>query len=136
MHVAADNGALTLDLILADSVPTGSPDVGELAYVFSLDVDGDGAWDDNVTLRLFPGGGFQPTLLDRRKSVTLEGSDYPGTAHLEGSRVSLTLRLDAIGCPATLSVRGASEQTKGGVQAGDSVPDAIARWVTTKAGCP
>lgn len=136
MTVAVASDVLTLGLDLADSVPTGSPAVGQLAYVFSLDVDGDGAWDYTATLGLLPGGGFQPTLLDRRSGVRLDGSAFPGTARLDGSHVSLTVRLDAIGCPRAIAVRGASEQTKGGLRAGDTVPDASDQWIALKTGCP
>ena len=136
MNAGAASGALALGLDLADTVPPGSPAVGQVAYVFYLDVDGDGAWDYTVTLGLLPGGGYQPSFVDRTSSKKLEGAAFPGTAQLEGQHVSLTVRLDAMGCPATIAVQGAATQTKGGVRAGDAVPDATDQWVMTQTGCP
>ncbi len=136
LDVGTAAGAVTLGLDLAGSVPPGSPAVGQVAYVFYLDVDGDGAWDDTATLGLLPGGGYQPRFVDRTSGKTLDGAAFPGTAQLEGQRVSLTVRLDAMGCPATIAVQGAATQTKGGVRADDAVPDATDQWVTTRTGCP
>lgn len=136
LRVEAASGQLTLALDLAGAVPTGSPTVGQLAYVFSLDVDGDGAWDYTATLQLVPGGGFQPSLVDRRTGDRLEGAAYPGTANLAGRSITLTLPLDALACPAILQVRAASEQTKGGTKTGDTVPDAATEWISVSTGCP
>ena len=131
----AGSGTLTLGLDLAGAVPPGSPAVGQLAYVFSLDVDGDGVSDHTATLKLVPEGGFRPSLVARTGGSPREGPDYPGTADLTGSTVSLTLRLDAIGCPARVGVRAASQQTKAGVTAGDAVPDASDGWIAVSTDC-
>ena len=131
----AGSGTLSLGLDLAGAVPSSNPSVGQLAYVFSLDVDGDGVWDYTATLKLVPEGGFRPSLVARAGGTPREGPDYPGTANLAGSTVSLTLRLDAIGCPARVGVRAASQQTKAGSTAGDAVPDASDSWMTVTTGC-
>lgn len=136
LRVEATGGLLTLVLDLAAAVPPGSPEVGQLAYVFSLDVDGDGAWDHTATLRLVPEGGFRPTLVDRRSGVRLEGAAYPGTANLAGRSVTLTVPFAALGCPPIVGVRAASEQTKGGTTTGDTVPDAETEWIQVSSGCP
>ena len=55
--------------------------------------------DYTAALKLVPEGGFRPSLVGRGSTPPLEGAAYPGTANLAGSTISLTLRLDAIGCP-------------------------------------
>lgn len=136
LRADAASGDLTLALDLAGAVPTGSPAVGQLAYVYSIDVDGDGTPDYTAALTLLPGGGFQPSLVDLRTGAKLEGSAYPGSATTAGRNITLTLRLDAIGCPPSLQLRAASEQTKGGTRSGDSVPDAAADWIQVLTDCP
>ena len=86
-------------MTLAADVPTGSPAVGQLAYSFDLDIDGDGTADYTATLALVPGGGFSPTLIDKRTGSKLSGSDFPGTANIAGATVALTVRFEALGCP-------------------------------------
>ena len=135
MRAQAASGSLELGLDLAAAVPPGSPGVGQLAYAFQLDVDGDGEWDYTATLKLVPGGGFQPGLARRSSGQPLEGPSFPGTANLAGSTISLTLRLDAIGCPATVGIRATSQQRKGGTTAGDEVPDASGAWIQVPTGC-
>jgi hypothetical protein len=135
MRVDAASASLDLALDLAAAVPPGSPSVGQLAYMFYLDIDGDRAWDVTVALKLVPEGGFRPSFIDRRSGRTLEGPQYPGAASLTGSTVSLTLRLEAIGCPPMVGVRAASQQTKGGSTAGDEAPDATGAWVEVATGC-
>jgi hypothetical protein len=136
MRAEAAPGMVTLALDLADAVPAGSPQVGQLAYSFYLDVDADGAWDYTASLALVPEGGFRPALIDRRSGGRLEGPRYPGTANLAGRSITLTVQLDAIGCPPVVGVRAASEQTKGGSTAGDQVPDAIGEWIPVATDCP
>jgi hypothetical protein len=135
MRASADSGSLTLGLDLAAAVPAGSPTVGQLAYLFYLDVDSDGAWDYTAALTLVPEGGFRPSLLGRGSTPPLEGPAFPGTANLAGSTISLTLRLDAIGCPSSVGVRAASQQTKAGATAGDQIPDAPEAWTPVETGC-
>jgi len=137
LNAEADAGSrtLSLGLDLAGAVPSSNPSVGQLAYVFYLDVDGDGAWDYTATFKLVPEGGYRPSLATSAGGAPREGPDYPGTAALAGSTVSLTLRLDAIGCPPRVSVRAASQQTKAGVTAGDTVPDASDAWIPVTTGC-
>jgi hypothetical protein len=135
MRVQAVPEVLTLSLDLAAAVPTGSPEVGQLAYMFYLDVDADGVWDYSATLSLVPESGFRPTLTDRRTGQRSGGPDYPGTATLADRSLSLTVQLEALGCPATVRVRGASEQTKGGAKAGDQVPDATGEWIAVTTRC-
>lgn len=136
LRVEAESNQLTLALDLAAAVPPGSPGVGQLAYVFSLDSNGDGVPEYTATLQLVPEGGFRPILVDLRSGAKLEGAAYPGTANLAGQSVMLTLPLDSIGCPPALAVRGASERTKGGVKTGDTVPDAAADWISISTSCP
>jgi len=135
MRPDASSGQLTLTLDLAAAVPTGSPQVGELAYIFWLDVDGDGAPHYAAALALLPGGGFAPSLVNIRTGVKLEGGAYPGTANLAGRSITLTLPLAKLGCPPTLHVRAASEQTKGGTKSGDTVPDVATDWIPVATGC-
>jgi len=135
MRAGAESGSLTLALDLAGAVPAGNPSVGQLAYVFYVDVDGDGAWDYTATFKLVPEGGYRPSLATRAGGAGREGPDFPGTAALAGSTVSLTLRLDAIGCPASVGVRAASQQTKAGATAGDTVPDASDAWIPVTTDC-
>jgi hypothetical protein len=136
LHADAASGDLTLGLDLAGAVPPGSPAVGQLAYTYSIDVDGDGTPDFTVALTLLPGGGFQPSLTDLRTGARLDGSAYPGSATTAGRNITITLRLDAIGCPPSLHLRAASVQTKGGVKSGDSVPDASTDWIKVATDCP
>jgi len=135
MRAGAEAGSLTLGLDLAAAVPAGSPAVGQLAYHFYLDVDGDGAWDYTAALKLVPEGGFRPSLVGRGSTPPLEGPAFPGTANLAGSTISLMLRLDAIGCPSSVGVRADSQQTKAGATAGDQVPDAPDAWIPVATGC-
>jgi hypothetical protein len=136
LRADAASGDLTLALDLAGAVPPGSPAVGQLAYTYSIDVDGDGTPDYAVALTLLPGGGFQPSLTDLRTGARLEGSAYPGSATTAGRSITITLRLDAIRCPTSLHLRAASVQTKGGVRSGDSVPDASTDWIQVATDCP
>ncbi|MEA2654489.1 MAG: hypothetical protein QOI37_1716 [Chloroflexota bacterium] len=136
LRVDAASAQLTLALDLGAAVPPGSPDVGQLAYVFSLDVDGDGTADYTATFELIPGGPYRPVLVDTRSGKRLEGAAYPGTASLAGQTVTLTLPLDSLGCPSAIGVRGASERTKGGVKSGDTVPDGATDWIQVTTGCP
>jgi hypothetical protein len=135
LRIGAASGQLTLGLDLAAAVPTGSPSVGLLAYTFSIDVDGDGAWDYRATLSLVPEGGFRPSLANRRTGQTLEGSAYPGTANMAGQSITLTVPLATLGCPPVVHVRAASERTQGGTTSGDTAPDASADWVLVSTGC-
>jgi hypothetical protein len=129
-------GSLNVSMTLAAAVPTGSPAVGSLAYSFDLDTDGDGTADYTATLGLLPGGGFSPTLVDKHTGSKLTGSDFPGTATVTGATIALTVRFEALGCPPTVAVRGASQQVRAGATAGDQVPDAPDAWVTVTAACP
>jgi hypothetical protein len=129
-------GSLNLSMTLAADVPPGSPVVGQLAYSFDLDIDGDGTADYTATLALVPGGGFGPTLLDKRTGSKLAGPDFPGTANVAGRTITLTVRFEALGCPSTVGVRGASQQMRAGTTAGDQVPDSPGSWVTVTAACP
>jgi hypothetical protein len=128
--------SLNLSMTLAAAVPPGSPAVGQLAYSFDLDTDGDGTADYTATLALIPGGGFSPTLVDKHTGSKLTGSDFPGTATISGSTIALTVRFEALGCPPTVWVRGASEQTRAGATTGDQVPDPPGVWLTVTAACP
>jgi hypothetical protein len=126
---------LTLSLDLFDPIPTGSPSVGELAYVFYLDVDGDGTWDWSAGLTLVPGGGFRPSLVEQSSGRRLEAAAFPGTANMAGRTLTMTIPLGAIGCPATVGVKAASQRTQGGTTSGDTVPDAASAWVPVETGC-
>lgn len=120
--VRAEDGTLRLALALGAAVPAGTPPVGMLAYRFFLDTDDDGEWDRSASLELRPGGGFTPVLLDRRTAKRQEGASYPGTANLAGAEVTLTLPMEALGCPTTIGVRGMTEQTVGSVNLSDVAP--------------
>lgn len=120
---------------MAAAVPTGTPAVGQLAYRFYLDADNDGVWDRMAALESAAGGGFIPVLVDRRTGERLEGARYPGTANLAGRLISLTVRLEDLGCPPVIGVRGTAEQTKGGSSVRDEVPDAADAWTRIDTDC-
>jgi hypothetical protein len=129
-------GSISLMLSLAAPVPPGTPAVGQLAYRFYLDTDGDGTWDDMAALEAVPGGGFVPVLVDRLTGRRREGAEYPGTAALSGQLVSMTVRLADIGCPPVIRVRAVAEQTIGGAATRDEVPDGVNDWLPVDTGCP
>ncbi|MEP6638174.1 MAG: hypothetical protein ABJC39_02395 [Chloroflexota bacterium] len=135
LRVGSTSGQLTLSMDLAGAVPPGVPRVGLLAYTFSLDVDDDGAEDYVAALKLVPEGGFRPSLTDRRSGAILEGPGYPGAANLAGRTITLTIPVDALGCPPTVRVRAGSEGTTGGTTVRDRVPDAETAWIAVSTGC-
>lgn len=135
LRAGSASGLLTLSMDLAEAVPTGTPGVGLVAYSFSLDVDGDGNEGYSAALKLVPGGGFQPSLTNRRSGTVLEGSAYPGTATLAGRTITLTVRLDALACPPTIRVHAQSEGTQAGTTVSDRVPDSETAWIAVSTGC-
>jgi hypothetical protein len=129
-------GVLTLTMSLAADVPTGSPAVGQLAYRFAIDANGDGTWDHMAALELAAGGGFVPVFLDRASGVRSAGpGSYPGTAYIAGRVITLTVPLAALSCPPVVGIQGAAEQVKGGLTVRDQVPDDITAWVRIQTGC-
>jgi hypothetical protein len=128
-------GVLTLTMSLAADVPTGSPAVGQLAYRFSIDANGDGTWDHMAGLELAAGGGFVPVFLDRASGVRSTGPSYPGTADITGRVITLTVPLAALSCPPVIGIQGAAEQVKGGSTVRDQVPDGITAWLRIQTGC-
>ena len=137
VRIGADGRASSLDLTidLAADVPTGTPLVGELAYAFDLDTNGDGVADMTAALTLQPGGGFTPSLLDARSGAPVGGPAFPGTANVAGRTITMTVRFEALGCPATVGVRASSKQTKGGTTVTDQAPDAAGSWIRVTAAC-
>lgn len=115
------DGILSLSLSLVAAVPPGGPTVGILGYRFLLDTNDDGAWDHIVALELKAGGGFVPVLLDR-SGTRLEGPAYPGTANLAGSRISMSVSVEALGCPAMVGFRAVAEQTRNASTVVDEAP--------------
>lgn len=136
LEVGAVEGSISLSMSLAASVPPATPVVGKLAFRFYLDVDGDGAWDRQATLESVPGGGFVPTLVDRGSGGRLAGPAYPGTASLAGRRITLTVRLDHLGCPAVIGVRATAEQTRAGGTVREEAPEPAEAWSRVETGCP
>lgn len=128
-------GVLTLTMSLAADVPTGSPAVGQLAYRFSIDANGDGTWDHMAAFELAAGGGFVPVFLDRASGVRSAGPSYPGTAYIAGRVITLTVPLAALSCPPVVGIQGTAEQLKGGSTVRDQVPDDITAWVRVQTGC-
>lgn len=123
-----------LGMTLAASVPPGSPVVGMSSYRFLIDVDADGQWDWSAALELRPGGGYVPVLADRAGGQRREGPAFPGTANLAGSLITMWVRLDALGCPPTVAVRGRAEETRSSVTiAAEAPPDGS--WVTAATTC-
>ncbi|HEY4189415.1 MAG TPA: hypothetical protein VGM28_03260, partial [Candidatus Limnocylindrales bacterium] len=107
-----------------------------LAYAFELDTDGDGIADMTASLTLLPGGGFSPTLVDARTGAPVAGATFPGTADLAGRTITLTVRLEALGCPPNVGVRATSKQTRAGTTVMDEAPDAAGSWIVVTAACP
>lgn len=135
LRTGSASGQLTLSMDLAGAVPTGTPGVGLVGYTFSLDVDVDGTEDYGAALKLAPGGGFQPSLTNRRTGTVLDGPAYPGTATLAGRTITLTVPLEALGCPPTVRVRAQSDGTQAGTTVSDRVPDAETDWIAVSTGC-
>jgi hypothetical protein len=134
LEASAADGSLNLGMTLADSAPTGSPLVGVLAYRFYLDTDDDGAWNWVVALDLVPGGGYVPSIADRAGSRE-SGPAFPGTVNLSGGRISMTVPLDALGCPSVIGVRAMAEQTKSSATVRDEAPDRPDQWSRVQTGC-
>ncbi len=136
LGVESSGGSIALSMSMAAAVPAGSPAVGQLAYRFYLDLDGDGAWDRMAALEALAGGGFVPVLVDRHTGKRLQAQDFPGVVDLAGPVISLTVRLDALGCPSAVGVRGSAEQTRGGTTVRDEVPDSADVWTRVETDCP
>lgn len=126
--------SVALEMVLAASVPPGSPVVGMAKYRFLIDGDGDREWDWSAALELRPGGGYVPVLSDRAGGQRQEGPAFPGTANLAGSVITMSVRFDALGCPPALAVRGRAEETRSSATiSGESPPDGS--WVTLETTC-
>jgi hypothetical protein len=117
-------------------VPTAALLVGNVAYRFYLDMDGDGTWDHMAALEAVPGSGFVPVLVDRLPGRKREGSEFPGTANVSGHIVSMTVRVADIGCPPLIRVRALAEATTAGSTSRDEVPEAATDWIRVETGCP
>jgi hypothetical protein len=128
-------GQLELALRVAAPPPASSAEAGLLTYAFALDLNGDGQPDKSAELELVPEGGFRPVLIDVATGRRLEGAQFPGTAGLTGADVTLSVSLDALACPASISVRGSSHRTQGGNTIRDDVPDQPAGPLVLETGC-
>ncbi|HEV8402636.1 MAG TPA: hypothetical protein VGQ31_06340 [Candidatus Limnocylindrales bacterium] len=129
-------GSLELTMDLAADVPAGTPLVGSLAYTFDLDTDGDGSADVTAALTLAPGGGYTPSLVDARTGAPVVAGAFPGTANLAGRTITMSVRFEALGCPASVGVRASSKQTRAGTTVTDQAPDAAGSWIVVTAACP
>ncbi len=128
--------SIAVSMSVSAAVPTGTPNVGQLRYQFLLDLDGDGEADRIGALEAVPGGGFVPVLEDRRTGARIEAGQFPGTAELSGNVITLTIALQAIGCPPVVGVQGTAQQTLGGSTAVDRFPEVEQAWITVKTDCP
>ncbi len=135
MRATATGGQLILDLRVAAPVPASSVEAGLLAYAFALDTNGDRTADVSASLQTVPEGGFRPVLIDTATGGRREGADFPGSASLSGAEITISLSLDAIGCPASVGIRGSAERTKGGTTTRDDTPDTPTDWVTVATDC-
>ena len=138
VRLQAESGqeSIALGLSLAAAAPAGTAVVGQLAYRFYLDIDGDGLWDHMAALEAVPGDGFVPALVDRLPGRKQQGPAYPGTAEVSGDSVAMTVRLTDIRCSSLIRVRALAEQTQAGSTARDEVPDAASEWIPVETVCP
>jgi hypothetical protein len=136
LRARTSDDRLLLDLTLAGDLPTGSPGVGVVAYRFNLDTNGDDQPDYRVGLEWAPGGGYVPVLESIVPPKRLIGPAFPGTASFAGSRIAVTVTLDALGCPSTIGVRGRAEQTRGGATVADDEPGRAAQPTIVTTDCP
>ena len=128
-------GTLDLSMTLASALPASTVTVGTVRYEIGLDTDGDGVADAVAALENVPEGGFRPVLTDVATGHRFEGADFPGTAGLTGNEVTLSLAVDAVGCPSTVSIAASSMRTRAGATAGDQAPDAGGGELTVTTGC-
>jgi hypothetical protein len=88
------------------------PAVEVVRYVVVVDVDGDGQPDYRLLYANDVEGesGFAGALLDRRTGKIRAGDDLPGQITVQGRRVMLTIRRQALGSPRSFAVAVAVER--------------------------
>jgi LysM repeat protein len=102
-----DDRRIRFELTLVNAPPARmDPSVETVRYVVVVDVDSDGQPDYRVLYAndLEDVSGFAAALLDRRSGKVRSGADFPGQVSVQGRRVSLTVRRQALGSPSTFAV--------------------------------
>jgi hypothetical protein len=82
------------------------PAVEAVRYVAVVDVDADGQPDFRLLYAndVEDQAGFAGALLDRRSGKVRAGADFPGQVAVQGRRVLLTVRRQALGSPRSFAV--------------------------------
>jgi LysM repeat protein len=102
-----DDRRIRVELTLVSGPPARmDPSVEAVRYVAVVDVDSDGQPDYRVVYAndVEDEDGFTGALLDRRSGKVRAGADFPGQVGVEGRRVLLTVRRQAMGSPRSFAV--------------------------------
>ena len=102
-----DDRRMRVEVTLVSAPPARmDPDVEAVRYVAVVDVDADGQPDYRVLYAndVEDQTGFVGALLDRRSGKVRAGADFPGQVAVQGRRVLLTVRRQALGSPRSFSV--------------------------------
>jgi murein DD-endopeptidase MepM/ murein hydrolase activator NlpD len=102
-----DDRRLRIELTLVNAPPDRmDPSVETVRYIAVVDVDSDGQPDYRVLYANDVEGqsGFAAALLDRRTGKVRAGSQFPGQVDVQGRRVTLTVRRQALSSPRSFAV--------------------------------
>jgi LysM repeat protein len=102
-----DDRRLRVEMTLVNGPPDRmDPAVEAVRYVVVVDVDSDGQPDYRMLYANDVEGesGFVGALLDRRTGKTRAGSAFPGQVAVQGRRVTLTVRRQALGSPRSFAL--------------------------------
>jgi hypothetical protein len=115
--VAARNGHVALDMWLAQPVPPlgRDPQYEAISFIWWLDTNGDGGPDyqvfvENTDARQeMTSFGWDAGLFSYAANYNWGGQDFPGTLHVDGDHVTVTLDFGVIGSPDRISAGAETE---------------------------
>lgn len=102
-----DDRRIRVELVLVNAPPARmDPGVEAVRYIAVVDVDADGQPDYRLVYANDVEGetGFVGALLDRRTGKVRAGPDFPGQVAVQGRKVMLTVRRQALGSPRSFAV--------------------------------